>query len=192
MTGRPLASIKRDGNPALRGVSYHHRTHPSTPHHHDGGRGGGWETESPALSLHQTHTPIPNPNPPTPNPPYSSYLFPEIARRRTAFLEANPDAKIISLGIGDTTQPIPPHILSGLVNGAQKLGALSLLRFEAWGRGKAVSCLRYGGDVGLGVFGAHPCSSTDITHKSIKIKPRNRDEGRVQRVRRGAGRGRAP
>ncbi|EKU20940.1 LL-diaminopimelate aminotransferase [Nannochloropsis gaditana CCMP526] len=50
------------------------------------------------------------------------YLFPEIARRRSAFLEANPEAKIISLGIGDTTQPIPPHILSGLVHGASKLG----------------------------------------------------------------------
>ena len=60
---------------------------------------------------------------PHPTHPPDSYLFPEIARRRTAFLEANPDAKIISLGIGDTTQPIPPHILSGLVGGAQKLGA---------------------------------------------------------------------
>lgn len=54
--------------------------------------------------------------------PTPSYLFPEIARRRSAFLEANPEAKIISLGIGDTTQPIPPHILSGLVHGASKLG----------------------------------------------------------------------
>uniref|UniRef100_A0A7S1FXY0 Aminotransferase class I/classII large domain-containing protein n=1 Tax=Corethron hystrix TaxID=216773 RepID=A0A7S1FXY0_9STRA len=50
------------------------------------------------------------------------YLFPEIGRRRNAFLEKNPDAKIISLGIGDTTQPIPPAILSGLVDGAKKLG----------------------------------------------------------------------
>lgn len=32
------------------------------------------------------------------------------------------DGKIISLGIGDTTQPIPPHILSGLVTGSSKLG----------------------------------------------------------------------
>ena len=30
--------------------------------------------------------------------------------------------RIISLGIGDTTQPIPPHILGGLVEGASKLG----------------------------------------------------------------------
>lgn len=26
------------------------------------------------------------------------------------------------MGIGDTTQPIPPHILSGLQDGANKLG----------------------------------------------------------------------
>jgi len=59
---------------------------------------------------------------PFPPPPLLSYLFPEIGRRRSAFLEANPTAKIISLGIGDTTQPIPPHILSGLVQGAARLG----------------------------------------------------------------------
>ena len=33
----------------------------------------------------------------------AGYLFPEIARIRNAHLEKNPDAKIISLGIGDTT-----------------------------------------------------------------------------------------
>ena len=52
----------------------------------------------------------------------AGYLFPEIARRRNAYLEKNPDAKIISLGIGDTTQPIPEHILGGLKSGAAKLG----------------------------------------------------------------------
>ena len=31
------------------------------------------------------------------------YLFQEIARIRNKHLEKNPDAKIISLGIGDTT-----------------------------------------------------------------------------------------
>eukprot|EP01083_Nonionella_stella_P313938 1129048_1 len=30
--------------------------------------------------------------------------------------------RIISLGIGDTTMPIPEHILNGLVEGAKKLG----------------------------------------------------------------------
>lgn len=52
------------------------------------------------------------------------YLFPEIGRRRTSYLEQNPEMKdrVISLGIGDTTQPIPPHILNGLVEGAKQLG----------------------------------------------------------------------
>lgn len=53
------------------------------------------------------------------------YLFPEIGRRRAIYVKDHPetaDRKIISLGIGDTTQPIPPHILSGLTEGAVKLG----------------------------------------------------------------------
>lgn len=52
----------------------------------------------------------------------SGYLFPEIARRRNEYLAKNPNAKLISLGIGDTTQPIPSYILNGLVEGAKKLG----------------------------------------------------------------------
>jgi len=52
----------------------------------------------------------------------AGYLFPEIGRRRNAYLAKNPDAKIVSLGIGDTTQPIPDHIRGGLEQGAKKLG----------------------------------------------------------------------
>lgn len=54
----------------------------------------------------------------------AGYLFPEIARRRNAHQEANPDAKIISLGIGDTTEPIPPYIVNGLMKGAEAMGTL--------------------------------------------------------------------
>jgi LL-diaminopimelate aminotransferase len=53
----------------------------------------------------------------------AGYLFPEIGRRRNAYLEKNPDKQpIISLGIGDTTMPVPEHILGGLKNGAARLG----------------------------------------------------------------------
>jgi len=53
----------------------------------------------------------------------AGYLFPEIGRRRTAYIEANPNTRpIISLGIGDTTLPVPEHILNGLKAGAAKLG----------------------------------------------------------------------
>jgi len=52
----------------------------------------------------------------------AGYLFPEIARRRNEHLEKNPDAKIISLGIGDTTQPIPEAIWKGMADAAAALG----------------------------------------------------------------------
>jgi LL-diaminopimelate aminotransferase len=38
----------------------------------------------------------------------------QIARRRTAHLLKHPDAKIISLGIGDTTEPIPEVITNAM------------------------------------------------------------------------------
>ncbi|MDR2481679.1 MAG: LL-diaminopimelate aminotransferase [Spirochaetaceae bacterium] len=52
----------------------------------------------------------------------AGYLFPEIARRRRDFAESHPDAKIISLGVGNTTEPLLPHICEGLVEGARRLG----------------------------------------------------------------------
>ena len=54
----------------------------------------------------------------------AGYLFPEIAKRRKEYAAAHPDAKIISLGVGNTTEPILPHTNSGLVEGAQKLGTV--------------------------------------------------------------------
>ena len=54
----------------------------------------------------------------------AGYLFPEIARRRRAHAEARSDAKIISLGIGDTTEPIPPTIAKAMADAAAGLGTL--------------------------------------------------------------------
>src|SRR5437016_14157556 len=42
----------------------------------------------------------------------SGYLFSEIARRVKEFQGAHPDAKLIRLGIGDATQPLPPAIVA--------------------------------------------------------------------------------
>jgi LL-diaminopimelate aminotransferase len=54
----------------------------------------------------------------------AGYLFPEVAKRRREFAAAHPDAKIISLGIGNTTEPVLPHINKGLVEGAKQLGTV--------------------------------------------------------------------
>lgn len=43
-----------------------------------------------------------------------SYLFSEIGKRVNAYSAANPDKKIIRLGIGDVTQPLVPAIIEAL------------------------------------------------------------------------------
>ena len=50
------------------------------------------------------------------------YLFPEIAKRRKAFQAQHPEAKIISLGIGNTTEPLAPHIVEEMKNFVEALG----------------------------------------------------------------------
>lgn len=52
----------------------------------------------------------------------ANYLFPEITRRKKLFLETSPTADLISLGIGDTTEPIPPFIVDALTEAARQLG----------------------------------------------------------------------
>ena len=54
----------------------------------------------------------------------AGYLFPEIARRRREYAAAHPDAEIISLGVGNTTEPVMPHINKGLTEGAKRLGTI--------------------------------------------------------------------
>lgn len=44
----------------------------------------------------------------------AGYLFPEVARRRAQYAEKHPDAKIISLGIGNTTEPLPVYIAKAM------------------------------------------------------------------------------
>jgi LL-diaminopimelate aminotransferase len=44
----------------------------------------------------------------------AGYLFPEIGKRRRAYQQANPGAKIISMGIGDVTQPLAPAVIEAM------------------------------------------------------------------------------
>jgi len=52
----------------------------------------------------------------------SSYLFVEIRNRKEAFMAANPDAKLIALGIGDTTEPLPAVIVEAVKAKADAMG----------------------------------------------------------------------
>lgn len=51
----------------------------------------------------------------------AGYLFPEIGRRTREFLAANPGVQVMRLGIGNTTEPLPPSIIKGLHRGVDKL-----------------------------------------------------------------------
>ncbi|BBD59380.1 L,L-diaminopimelate aminotransferase [Nostoc sp. HK-01] len=52
----------------------------------------------------------------------AGYLFPEIARRVNAFVEANPDAKVIRLGIGDVTEPLPEACRTAMIKAVEEMG----------------------------------------------------------------------
>jgi LL-diaminopimelate aminotransferase len=52
----------------------------------------------------------------------SSYLFSDIAKRIAAFADANPGARLIRLGIGDVTRPLPPAVIRALHEAADELG----------------------------------------------------------------------
>ena len=51
-----------------------------------------------------------------------SYLFSEIAKRVSAFKEANPDADVIRLGIGDVTRPLAPAIIDAMHKAVDEMG----------------------------------------------------------------------
>ncbi|OBZ16702.1 LL-diaminopimelate aminotransferase [Bacillus sp. FJAT-26390] len=52
-----------------------------------------------------------------------SYLFSEIAKRRTKFIQENPNAEIISLGIGDVTRGLPDAVLKAMHSAVDELAA---------------------------------------------------------------------
>ena len=53
-----------------------------------------------------------------------SYLFSAIAKKVNAYTAANPDKKIIRLGIGDVTQPIAPALIKALHDAVAEMGSV--------------------------------------------------------------------
>lgn len=51
----------------------------------------------------------------------AGYLFPEIGRRVRVFSQNNPDINILRLGIGNTTEPLTPFIVKGLLKQVELL-----------------------------------------------------------------------
>ena len=58
----------------------------------------------------------------------AGYLFPEIARRVRSFTEANPNADVIKMGIGDVTQPLPGAIISAIHEAVDEMASAETFR----------------------------------------------------------------
>ena len=69
-----------------------------------------------------------------------NYLFAEIGKRVAKFQKENPDAKIIRLGIGDVTQPLPKVCVDAMIKAAQELGKAET--FRGYGPEQGYSFLR--------------------------------------------------
>lgn len=52
-----------------------------------------------------------------------SYLFAEIARRTAAYQAANPEKKLIKLGIGDVTRPLAPSVIQAMHKAVDEMGS---------------------------------------------------------------------
>jgi LL-diaminopimelate aminotransferase len=70
----------------------------------------------------------------------AGYLFPEIARRVNAFAQANPEAKIIRLGIGDVTEPLPQACRDAMVKAIDDMG--NRAEFKGYGPEQGYGWLR--------------------------------------------------
>ena len=51
-----------------------------------------------------------------------SYLFSGIAKKVSAFTQANPDREVIRLGIGDVTQPLVPTVIEAMHRAVDEMG----------------------------------------------------------------------
>ena len=69
-----------------------------------------------------------------------SYLFSEIARRTAAYQEANPDARLIKMGIGDVTRPLAPAVVAAMHAAVDDLAAAET--FHGYGPEQGYAFLR--------------------------------------------------
>ncbi|WP_428768835.1 LL-diaminopimelate aminotransferase [Treponema sp. HNW] len=70
----------------------------------------------------------------------AGYLFPEIASRRKAFEASHPGIPVISLGIGNTTEPLTPHISEAMARYARGLSTRE--GYSGYGDEQGLSALR--------------------------------------------------
>jgi LL-diaminopimelate aminotransferase len=104
----------------------------------------------------------------------AGYLFPEIGRRVNEFVKANPDKKVIRMGIGDVTQPLPPTILKAFHEGVEEMG--NIATFKGYGPEQGYDFLRE-------IIAKKAYPGLGITHNDIIVSDGSKcDTGNIQEV----------
>ncbi|XP_034702374.1 aminotransferase ALD1, chloroplastic-like [Vitis riparia] len=88
----------------------------------------------------------------------NGYLFPEIAMRELEHMKKYPNAKVISLGIGDTTEPIPDIVTSSMANHARRLSTVE--GYRGYGAEQGNKALRKA--IAETLYGDLPIKDTEI------------------------------
>ena len=70
----------------------------------------------------------------------ASYLFADIAKRVNAWVSANPDKKLIRMGIGDVTEPLPPACIAAFHAGVDEMAKRET--FKGYGPEQGYDSLR--------------------------------------------------
>ncbi len=70
----------------------------------------------------------------------AGYLFPEIGRRVREYQAANPDKKIIRMGIGDVTQPLTSSVIKAFHEAVEEMGNIDT--FKGYGPEQGYDFLR--------------------------------------------------
>jgi len=106
----------------------------------------------------------------------ASYLFSDIAKRVTAFTQANPDKPVIRLGIGDVTEPLPQVCIDALHSGADELS--NRATFKGYGPEQGYAFLREA--IATNDFKARGC---DIEADEIFVSDGSKcDCGNIQEI----------
>ena len=87
----------------------------------------------------------------------SSYLFSDIAKRVKAFGDAHPGTRLIRLGIGDVTRPLPPAVIRALHDAVDEMA-------------RAESFKGYGPETGY-PFLTELIAAHDYGARGVKVTP---------------------
>lgn len=106
----------------------------------------------------------------------ASYLFSEIAKRVAAFEAAYPDRRIIKMGIGDVTEPLPPAVIEAFHAGVDEMATAA--GFHGYGPEQGYGFLREA--IAQHEFQARGC---DVRANEVFVSDGSKcDSGNIQEI----------